>query len=195
MAGWQAEEEPLCVLSVCPPPPPPPCCWYLQPPHARQLQALPLGPGTGTGLTGFATLRAAGSWGRAGLRRQGCSVLALSPPPNPSLTSVPFSPISRKQRGPGEQKPLRLLSLALPVTQHVAMGKSLSLLGRQCLHLHSVALGSGILRPPHTTIPARALAFSLHPWASQVHRGPQVLNGQSEGHDPCSLPGGGDRIG
>lgn len=113
--GRQAEEEPLWArpapqlrVSVA----------YL--PEALQLRAVPLGPGVGTGLAGFATpvsCGKSGSSGRAGQRRQCCPVLD-PPPPNSSLPSVLFPTFLREAaQGAGKQ------SCGSP-HQHVTVGKS-----------------------------------------------------------------------
>lgn len=98
--GRQAEEEPLWArpapqlrVSVA----------YL--PEALQLRAVPLGPGVGTGLAGFATpvsCGKSGSSGRAGQRRQCCPV--LDPPP--SQFQPPLCLLSHLSQGscPGSWK-------------------------------------------------------------------------------------------
>lgn len=82
----------VCMGPPCPPAPG--VSAYL--PEALQLGALPLGPGMGTGLAGFATpmsCEKSGSSGRAGRRRQCCPVLDPPPPipPSPLSSSPPFS--------------------------------------------------------------------------------------------------------
>lgn len=103
----------LCVFFLSP------SSWYLQPARGPAAVGSATGPGTGTGLTGFATLMSGRALGRAGLRRQCCPVLA-SPPP------IPASPLCRGptplSRGAawetGKRKPLRRPFLALSIVQH-----------------------------------------------------------------------------
>lgn len=128
----------VCLGPPCPPAPG--VSAYL--PEALQLGALPLGPGMGTGLAGFATpmsCEKSGSSGRAGRRRQCCPV--LDPPPNSTLPSVLFPTFLREAaQGTGKQSP------GTP-RQHVTVGKPL--IGPQCFHLSSGTLGSSSRKQPH----------------------------------------------
>lgn len=96
---------------------------------------------------------------------QACRRCPCLPTPKPSLTSASFPTcLKRSCRGSWKAAWTPVLVLLLP--QHVTMGKPLSLLGPQCLHLHSGALESVILRQPQSMILVRALPFFLRSWTS-----------------------------
>lgn len=147
-----------------------PSSWYLQPTQAPAALGSATWPWHGDWFDRFCYTNEQRGDG-AGQARGGGSV-ALSLPPHPQshphlYALVPSSnpPLKGSCMGNGKAE-----APQTPVPGSVNCSAwdrgQVSLLGPHCLHLHNGALGSVILRPPHTMILVTTLPFALYLWAS-----------------------------